>query len=506
MIQPSDDSLQLLYHQRMQQIMQDEDIYNELWTPSEWFPPLFRPDEDEDNSPHAKQPTRQEQRLFLMMSSHDHSKHERKWKDKYMQWKQQSSQSFSFVDYTDPDKYSYPDIPEQEPPPDYPFLRSMQEILQNWPQNEDYHFNDHNDIRIQEELMHFDYQTELHLAAKYRDMDLPFKLVRVPELLAANLKWTDDYLHQQFDVVRDDHYETQHSFFSWWRSKQEKTQSLEKKNDDDDDEDHTLDPPPENPTTTTIQASGACEVSSHNFFAFYTPNKFTTRAYGLPPTFHDSHMTFQEWAEHARYADAVQLPPSRPHYYWQAGVDRNERYDIQQQSFITKDLPSFSTTKNNFIVFDVEQQKGIQCRFGERQVVAATHYDTGRNMVGMITGAKRYILAPPNQCSRLGLHTQRSSPFFRHSLLNFGHMMDRHNKSNGMSDEEREWLERAATSQAVETVLKAGEILYIPSYWFHYIISLQKSAQCNVRSGASPEPHPQFGGLDDVQECKDNEW
>lgn len=71
-----------------------------------------------------------------------------------------------------------------------------------------------------------------------------------------------------------------------------------------------------------------------------------------------------------------------------------ERYEQPDQwSFITKDLPSFSATEPNFIMFHPEEQKGIQCRFGERGVVAATHYDSGRNMVGMITGAKRYIVS-----------------------------------------------------------------------------------------------------------------
>lgn len=70
-----------------------------------------------------------------------------------------------------------------------------------------------------------------------------------------------------------------------------------------------------------------------------------------------------------------------------------------------------------------------------------------------------------------------------------------------MSDEEREWLERAATASSVETVLKAGEVLYIPSFWFHYIVSVQKSAQCNARSGIQLDRHWEFGGAQDVQEC-----
>lgn len=71
-----------------------------------------------------------------------------------------------------------------------------------------------------------------------------------------------------------------------------------------------------------------------------------------------------------------------------------------------------------------------------------------------------------------------------------------------MSDEEHEWLVRAATAPAVETVLKAGEVLYIPSFWFHYIISVQKSAQCNARSGVEVNQHAEFGGAQDAKECR----
>ena len=70
-----------------------------------------------------------------------------------------------------------------------------------------------------------------------------------------------------------------------------------------------------------------------------------------------------------------------------------------------------------------------------------------------------------------------------------------------MPDSEREWLEIARDSLAIDTVVKAGEILYIPSHWFHYITSLQKSAQCNVRSGREWDGTPEFGSSKDVDMC-----
>ncbi|CAM9869379.1 unnamed protein product, partial [Laminaria digitata] len=36
---------------------------------------------------------------------------------------------------------------------------------------------------------------------------------------------------------------------------------------------------------------------------------------------------------------------------------------------------------------------------------------------------------------------------------------------------------------ALETVLEAGEFLYVPSFWYHYIVSERYNVQCNARSG-----------------------
>ena len=66
-------------------------------------------------------------------------------------------------------------------------------------------------------------------------------------------------------------------------------------------------------------------------------------------------------------------------------------------------------------------------------------------------------------------------------MLNFGRMS--HSDKEKIPYFEREWLDLSSKAQVIDTILKAGEILYIPSNWFHYIISLQRSAQCNTRSG-----------------------
>lgn len=42
-----------------------------------------------------------------------------------------------------------------------------------------------------------------------------------------------------------------------------------------------------------------------------------------------------------------------------------------------------------------------------------------------------------------------------------------------------------ADAPALETVVEAGELLYIPSFWYHYIVSVGFNVQCNARSGLS---------------------
>lgn len=366
------------------------------------------------------------------------------------------------VDYTDPLRYRYPPLEGlSESYDDYPKLRTLQQLMDEWPQDEDY-----SGSVIYETLLHFNYSnpTERAEAEKVRDLELPFKLYDIPEVSTAAEKWTDDYLSNEFG-----------------------------------DHDPYSEQPPAHKAPK--QASGLAQESPNNFFAFFVPKLWEVNRLGPPPT-RLNDWSYREWVRHAKYADAVSLEAHKPHFYFQAGANPTERFK-DEQSFISRDLPSFSaTTEANFFLFHPEEQKGIQCRFGERGVVAATHFDGGRNMIAMMKGAKRYILSPPNQCAKLGIFTDRQSPIFRHSLLNFGHLNEMNDTS--MSPEEREWLEKAATALSVETVLKRGEVLYIPSHWFHYIVSVQQSSQCNVRSGINIEGNARFGGRQEVDVCSDD--
>lgn len=127
---------------------------------------------------------------------------------------------------------------------------------------------------------------------------------------------------------------------------------------------------------------------------------------------------------------------------------------------------------------------GIQCRFGMRGVIAECHYDSGRNSVAVLKGAKRYILSPPETCNYLDIIADKRHPSFRHSRINFSNLSQV--KTNNFHN-----------VQSVETIVRAGEVLYIPSFWFHYVVSLEYSIQCNSRSGL-PEDR---SGQRDIEKC-----
>lgn len=380
------------------------------------------------------------------------------WENEWKKLSENEQDRGPKVDYTKQELFEYPDRMEY-PSDEYPFLQTMNELLTRWPQDE----LDKPPSPILEQLIHFNFSDpkEKAMAKNFRDARLPFKVYDVPEIAAAGEKWTDEYVALNFDRAGLPLFQSGI--------------------------------PP--------RSSGNCQESHDNFFAFFSPTNWQTSIMG-PPPYRNNDWTYKKWALHARYADSTSLSFDQPHFYYQSGVPRSERYEPKDKwTFVSRDLPSFSANTETFFQFQPEEQKGIQCRFGERGVTAATHYDAGQNMVAMITGAKRYILSPPKECSKLGIVTARGNTLFRHSLLNFGHISHLET-SEDIPGQERGWLERSKTALAVETVLKAGEVLFIPSHWFHYIISLQKSAQCNVRSGVDEIGTRKYGGSQNVYDCK----
>jgi hypothetical protein len=141
-------------------------------------------------------------------------------------------------------------------------------------------------------------------------------------------------------------------------------------------------------------------------------------------------------------------------------------------------------------------------------MIAANHYDASRNAIAVLGGSRRYIISRPKQCPNLGLypightsarHTKVDWTTASEDYQNFTNH-DNDNENGEESDETQSWSSSsldtpswidyrkslsllANNATSTEVVLQAGDVLYLPSYWFHYIISLTTNMQCNTRSG-----------------------
>lgn len=306
-------------------------------------------------------------------------------------------------------------------PVHYPLYTPLLDIIKSW--NPDDPEIPH---YFKETLQHFNYSCPIdrEIAAKFRDAEVPFKLYDVPKVNEVVKLWSDEYLS---NVMRED---------------------------------------------VTIRT----ERSKTNHFMFWKSKSYAN--FKQPTDF--VQMSFDRWLELAKKADSEKLPADVEHYYFH----KSERIGAPRSTFVGRDLDIFTPTQENFFVTNLRLNKGIQCRFGMRGIIAETHYDSGKNMIAMLRGAKRYILTPPHTCKYLGIISDVRHPSYRHSVIDWSdtHQAKAHNFDK---------------VDAIDTILREGEILYIPSFWFHYIISLQVSIQCNTRSGTPPSGV----GKKDIEEC-----
>jgi hypothetical protein len=143
---------------------------------------------------------------------------------------------------------------------------------------------------------------------------------------------------------------------------------------------------------------------------------------------------------------------------------------------------------------DSNKSRGINCRFATPGLTAESHFDNENNYIAMLLGQRRYLLGHPKNCPTMYLYPQKH-PLERHTQVDWsnqsGSVNRRHDddRSRGgafdakKANEEYPHFSRTTIN---EVVLTAGDVLYLPTYWFHHIVSLTElNYQCNTRSGYS---------------------
>lgn len=322
------------------------------------------------------------------------------------------------------DIYNCPDTP----PEGYPYTWNMVQILNNWkPDNTTPPASN----LIHHSLCVFDYTTDYHKALAYRTAELPFVVIHDPAVAETVERWnTPGYLPRLMGSAlhRTEHSENNHFMYFVPPPKNKRLRNRrEQKN---------LLPPDWKAPTQLIR------------------------------------MSYMDWLRHANVSDD-QLGPDHPHWYYRligCGLPGNDgSCDTESSEYLFDELTFFQPRADQLYIVEPEEQKGIHCRFGMKGVIAENHFDGSRNAIVVLGGSRRYILAHPNQCDKLALYP-KGHPSARHSAVDW-------------SQPDLQAFPQFAAARGNEVVLTAGQVLYLPTEWFHFIVSLELNFQCNTRSG-----------------------
>ncbi|TMW60041.1 hypothetical protein Poli38472_000083 [Pythium oligandrum] len=270
---------------------------------------------------------------------------------------------------------------------------------------------------------------EFALAQMFHQMEVPFIAYGIPELDEASVKWTDEYLSSR--LGEDEQYKV--------------------------------------------------HIANSTHFMFYTRHMADQND---TATYESERWTYREFVQRM----STHRPGSQFFYFMVKAEDirRRAKFATQDLMFLNADneeehrlaLPSEKKTLagpyGDLFIRDTQhaQSKGMRCRIGMRGIITEGHIDAGLNMIAMIRGHKRYILSPTSVCSCLGLLTK--GPSARHTSIDWSNVTREDTK--------------AFNCPATEVIVGAGDVLYVPSYWYHHIVSLDNTIQCNLRSGIIARP------------------
>lgn len=344
--------------------------------------------------------------------------------------KQQLNYLAKPMEMTNSDQVSY-DIYNcpQKPPPGYPLSWKTMDIVTAWPTDDIVPpLDENNNALIHQSLCVFDYQKDYYKAEAYRDLQLPFVVVNDPEVEKATARWSlPDYMQR---VLGNEPHRT--------------------------------------------------EFSENNHFMYYVPPGKGSRRRGHPnlpegwkPPTKMMRMSYQEWYDHAQ---TPRHDRDDPHWYFRligcGAMGNDGSCDRGATEALFDELPFFQPKKSLYVV-EPGDQKGIHCRFGMPGVIAENHFDGSRNAIALFSGSRRYILSHPDQCTNLALYP-KGHPSARHSAIDW-------------SNPDVEEFPQFRDARSSEVVLQPGQVLYLPTNWFHYIVSLEINMQCNTRSGIESE-------------------
>lgn len=340
--------------------------------------------------------------------------------------------NYQAIENPDYNIYNCPDIP----PPGYPYQWKTLQILNHWnPHNTDDPIPDSTGhSKLYQGLCQFSYQKDYLKILKYRSHEVPYVVRDDPHVAESSERWNfPGYMNDLLgSVMHRAEYSKSNHFLYWMPSKKENPKSpIDFKK------------MPENwkePTTMM-------------------------------------RMTYADWVQHANVTDPELTQPDKDHWYFRligCGETGPEgECDHGASEYLFDELPFFQPKPDGLYLVESDKQKGVHCRFGMTGIVAENHFDSSRNSIVVLKGKRRYILSSPDQCRNFALFP-KGHPSARHSQIDW-------------SNPDLEEFPEFGDAYSNEVVLQAGDVLYLPTNWFHYIVSLNLNYQCNTRSGTSNE-------------------
>ena len=177
-------------------------------------------------------------------------------------------------------------------------------------------------------------------------------------------------------------------------------------------------------------------------------------------------LSWDDWLEKIDAAKnkSILEPDSRFYFRFSASSPSDSA-----AGWLFKELTFFQPKPNVFFK-EPKQQRGIHCRFGMEGVIAEAHWDGSRNMIAQFYGRRRYILVDPDDTCDM-------------YLLAKNHPSGRHSEVDWSNPDSWENYPRFPNMPSHEVVQRPGDFLYLPTYYLHYIVSIDTNYQCNTRSG-----------------------
>jgi hypothetical protein len=371
--------------------------------------------------------------------------------------------------------YDVHDCP-YDPPPDYPHEYPTVQLLQHWPSNRRFPNDVPNDDAAAVggtahlAICVFDYGRDYTKALNYRRHELPFVVRNDPRVAETVERWSNQtFLTALFHTVGSrrggavyHRAEQSHNLeFLYWR--------------------------PDVVMKTEAEDGDADGRPAFNKMSWTQPTKLIQISY------REWHAKALEVERRNREADGATFRSDVGPYYYFRLIGCGETSPTGDcdnvggtSEYLFDELPFLQPTSGGLYVASPENQRGVHCRFGVDGVQAQNHFDSSRNVIVMLGGQRRYVLSHPRSCVHQALYPP-GHPSARHSQVNWTDV--------GLStdDDGGGWEvlhPQFVNSTSNEVVLQGGDALYLPTNWFHYIVSLSINYQCNTRSGRTAHYDP----------------